>query len=770
MNHFGCSRIDIQGQLIHLRAEVTMTQIFFNHSQKNLEFNYVFPVPPKAQVSNFIVKIGDRQIISEIVESEEAYRHYDQAIHQGHSAAIIESLRGDTLELSLGNIPPNETVSIQIKYFEQLNPVDEGQSLQWRIPTVLAPRYFADPSPEKLRAQPYIGDHDTRLSLGLHLSMLSPIGMLSSPSHLIAVALDGHQATIQLAKANEKPDSDFVLDITLEEAYTSQNFTTLRTPQGLFSLIQLSPELKEPPKQDRSRSYTFILDRSGSMDGEKLKQAQLAVKLCLRQLSEQDSFNLIAFDSEFSSFSPRALSFTDQTLKMADSWIDTIYARGGTEIFAPLEFALKTLAPEKENIIFLFTDGQVSEEDATMRLLETYNTRLQLYPFGIDTAVNSSFIDGLALAGGGLAEYIYPGESLEDKILRQFTRIHSPYLEKARILDDSGHEVEVFPEVSRRLFSGEQYYFLYKHDDDKALQNPILHGFQQSEELVIPLVFSPAGSNESMNHISSWWAMEKIRHLEHQLDNCIPRRRKMLEKEILDLSIQHQVLSTLSCLVALMPRAEKLKGMPDFVKVPVSLPRHWNMPYDVSLSLKYCCLDSSYDFDQAPQLSKSFGKSMLSMPNPLHDDPLEDLIQSSALMQNADGSVGQDSDCSATTALFILGMAVSERSLRKYRKALQKAIQWLVEHGSSHPLLVACSLFLAQSRLNIVSQPESTRIEECLSLMNEKEKTIYEDFIAGKAQRLWQSLFPEISTKLSNADLAKRMLEELSHEQNHGTN
>jgi Ca-activated chloride channel family protein len=141
MNPFSLSSILVQGQLLHNRAEVQLTQKYRNQSSENLEFNYTFPVPHDAQVHSFTMKMGDKVVRSEIMETEEAYEVYDETIAKGDSAAIVESIKKDILELSAGNIAPGETVTIELHYLQELPWEDEGQSLRWQIPTVVAPRY-----------------------------------------------------------------------------------------------------------------------------------------------------------------------------------------------------------------------------------------------------------------------------------------------------------------------------------------------------------------------------------------------------------------------------------------------------------------------------------------------------------------------------------------------------------------------------------------------------------------------------------------------------
>lgn len=793
---FGLSSVNIQGQLLQNRAEVKLQQVFFNSSHKNMEFNYTFPIPHKAQVHSFTMKIGSRIIRSEIMETEKAYDKYDRSILEGNSAAIVESVQKDILELSAGNIAPKETVTIELNYLQELKWEEDGQSLRWRIPTVLAPRYNSNPGPEEARKQPNIGNNSTKLNMSLNLTMLQTISQVSSPSHPITVSMDtstksespsaqteGSCVHVSMAKVNEVPDSDIILNISLKESSDKPTASLIPSPDGKFSLIQIRPEIPNYETEKKDRFYAFILDHSGSMSGIKLEQAKVALKLCLRQLSEKDNFMLVAFDHTFKSFSNRPIPFHEINLQKADEWIDSIDAEGGTEIYAPLEYILKKLHKERENIVLLFTDGQVGNENTILHLVKNYSGYLQLYPFGIDTAVNTSFINGLAQAGEGLPEYIYPGETIDDKVLRQFARIHSPWLEKGKILDNIGNEIEFFPTVPRRLYGGESYQFLHKNKKDQPMKKLQLHAMQKDSSITIPIETLHAEKMQGFERLSVWWALEKIRNLESLIPSDDLDKKQQLEKEIVNISLQYQILSTLTSLVAVMPREEKMEGMPEFIRIPVSLPRGWGNQPSMDYSQKtsagsYNCFSSSALVD-CKLCEESSIQSMAAPSYKDHVDAydshttntaLDGLIRNAALLQNANGSVGKNSDRTNSTALFVMGMIISGRAIKKYRIALQKALKWLSDHDNSQQntqegsqqLLVACALQMGIETLKASNLITEEKIQECLQKMSQSEKIIYSECVAGLFTPLWHKLFSNIKDENNTEEVSSLLLEDIS--------
>src|SRR5262245_17184888 len=103
-------------------ARVTLVQEFFNPYPEPLTVTYSLPMPAEGAVSGFAFEIGERRIVGEVDTRNKARQRFEQAIVQGHTAAILEQDRSTLFTQEVGNIPPGETVRCEIL-------VD--QKLQW---------------------------------------------------------------------------------------------------------------------------------------------------------------------------------------------------------------------------------------------------------------------------------------------------------------------------------------------------------------------------------------------------------------------------------------------------------------------------------------------------------------------------------------------------------------------------------------------------------------------------------------------------------------
>jgi uncharacterized protein with von Willebrand factor type A (vWA) domain len=122
----------------------------------------------------------------------------------------------------------------------------------------------------------------------------------------------------------------------------------------------------------------MIVDRSGSMDGEKIEMTKKALRLFLESLPVGSKFDIVSFGTNYRalsqdfpySYSAYALDYNEKNLKQAKSMLDRFGADfGGTEILKPLKFSIDNYNYEgfKKRIFFL-TDGSVDYMDDVINL------------------------------------------------------------------------------------------------------------------------------------------------------------------------------------------------------------------------------------------------------------------------------------------------------------------------------------------------------------------------------------------------------------------
>lgn len=88
--------------------------------------------------------------------------------------------------------------------------------------------------------------------------------------------------------------------------------------------------------------FIFILDRSGSMGGTRIKVAIEALELFIRSIPPNSKFNIVSFGSSYKSMFESSIEYNNENMEIALREISTFNADlGGTELFDPCQFVLK---------------------------------------------------------------------------------------------------------------------------------------------------------------------------------------------------------------------------------------------------------------------------------------------------------------------------------------------------------------------------------------------------------------------------------------------
>ncbi len=768
-------------------AEVTLTQNYINTSPGNIEALYTFPLPHQAVVTGFKARIGNDEVTGTYKESKAAFDEYDKALRMGDSGFLLESHRPDIFQVSLGNIAGGEALSVTISYIEDIQCTDN--ELRWVLPTVVAPRYIpgveaggklgtgmaspTDQVPDADFITPPVGHAPYTLKLKAYLKGIRGLKKVSSPSHPIVIHVEEVGYYVTLAKDNEPLNRDFVLNVVTDKA-PDNRLVLSHHEDEVFGELTLALELEEPCRQS-NYEYIFMIDISGSMSGQKLEQAKKALQLSLRNLIEGDRFNIIAFESGYTCFSPESVLYTQENLEKADHWVLSLQALGGTEILNPLRYVfLKQHDENSSRVLFLFTDGQVGNEKEIIQLVKRNDKNLRLFPFGIDTAVNKYFIDSLAQAGNGLPEVVFPGERIDDKVIRQFSRIHQSYISDGKIVQANGAELETVPAIPSRLYGDEEYIFRFRTTD--AVEGLTLTGSLGNSKAQVQI---PVTARGDFRLLSVKWAKERIRMLEQSLGSGNPRRDENTKKNIIALSGQYGVLSTLTSLVAVYERFNKERGMPETIVVPVAKPESWDMLFPIqhcfaAFSPMNSVTESTNlyaDNESQPELpifmrrnragrAKAL-KTMVSTTQersiaqdflhkgevncaPQLNEDITDLVREAARKQKADGSFGDEKAISRLTSCFIIALLLLKDRWKPYRIQLIKAGKALLQTGNDASLLKAAAISLLGAHKLLAREDMIKLVKELRNRMGAKQKAALDAFEAGD-QDILKNEFPDTS-------------------------
>jgi Ca-activated chloride channel family protein len=156
-------------------------------------------------------------------------------------------------------------------------------------------------------------------------------------------------------------------------------------------------------------NISLVLDRSGSMGGDKIVLARQAAEQALRLLGPEDRFSVVIYDTQVDVLVQSTLA-TPREVEMACARLRTVEPRGGTDLaggwLRGCEQIARFAGEEKVNRCLLLTDGQanagITEPDALARhATELYSRGVQTSTFGVGDDFNELLLEAMARAGRG---------------------------------------------------------------------------------------------------------------------------------------------------------------------------------------------------------------------------------------------------------------------------------------------------------------------------------------------------------------------------------
>lgn len=460
-------RTDVKVNISGVIADVVVTQTYKNEGTTPIEAKYIFPGSTRAAVNGLNIRVGERLVVAQIREKQQAKVEYDAAKREGKTAALLEQHRPNVFQMNVANILPGDDVQVELRYNELVVP-EEGQ-YQFVFPTVVGPRYAGsgasaaagtEGAGTPFPAQPVLRMNQSSPSaFDLKVQLTSPIGIqeVRSPSHSIDTEISGQRASVQLAGSSSRGVSrsnnrDFILDYRLAGAQIQSGVLLQRGEKENFFIAMVQPPKAVPQTAITARDYVFVVDISGSMHGFPLDTTKALMRQLLGNLKASDTFNVMLFSGSNRFLAPQSVPATPANVNAAIRTIDQMGGGGSTELLPALRRVYAQPKPaDLSRTVVVVTDGYVTVESEAFALVRKQLGQANVFAFGIGSSVNRHLMEGLARAGMG-EPFIVTNPSEAKVQAERFRRvIESPVLTsvKARFegLDVYDVEPPVLPDV-----------------------------------------------------------------------------------------------------------------------------------------------------------------------------------------------------------------------------------------------------------------------------------------------------------------------------------
>lgn len=202
------------------------------------------------------------------------------------------------------------------------------------------------------------------------------------------------------------------------EVYPLRPAVRSDAPTTLDVLLRIVPPVPEAKSDRPPLNIGLVLDRSGSMGGDKITFALAAARMLIEQLTPRDRFSLTIFDDAVQTIAPSALATDRQRLL---DMLPGIHPGGSTALHAGWREGVAQVQPhvaaDALNRVLIMTDGQANVGEVNPDVIATDVKQASVQgvgtsAMGVGADYNEDLIEAMARSGDGNYYYIQSPDQL----------------------------------------------------------------------------------------------------------------------------------------------------------------------------------------------------------------------------------------------------------------------------------------------------------------------------------------------------------------------
>ncbi len=555
-------------------------QVFENQGPAVIEGVYYFPVPQDANVSAFAMWVDGKKLEGELLNRDQARKIYETIVRRNIDPALLEYADYRFFRVNIFPIPPGKERKIELDYHQILPMTDglvrffypvHGESKVGRTqsghrPVPGRPRM---PRERSLETSPQGAGRQF-----FQMNISSDIGIKNvySPSHNIEIGRESDRRVRITYEGHRKTNSaDFVVYYSLDENQLGASLLCHRPrndEDGYFMLL-ISPKTDLDDEKRQPQDIVYVLDTSGSMDGEKIRQAKSALVYCLQHMNKDDRFAIVSFSSKVGTFRDEMSSVHSHRSGALD-YLQSIRAKGGTNIYAALNRALTFQhdAGRLVNVIFI-TDGLPTagntDVDDIVEYVRKENSGARVFAFGVGYDVNTFLLDKIAQHSRAASDYITPDEDIEQNISLFFDKVDQPVMTNLELDYDGLGPGDIFPARLPDLFHGAQLVVVGRYRNS-GTTGITLSGENRGRirRYRYRMDFAEKRKNP---FVARLWASRKVGYLLDEMRES--GQNEEIKQQIEDLCMDYGIMSPFT---SYLVREEDIPVALDMHRAPSSLP------------------------------------------------------------------------------------------------------------------------------------------------------------------------------------------------------
>ncbi len=494
-------------------AQTTVRQTFLNKADTSVEGLYRCPVPIGSSLSEVTIRYGETSLAGEVVRKQRAQTIYESERDQGNNAGLATRENYQAYNFAVANIPAQASIGIMYMYYQPLE-------IELGVGRYLYP--LENGGTEDAASASFWSGND-QLEGHFHMDIT-----IKSVWPLADVRIPGWQT---MEQTNEQGDrvltieskdiqlnADVVLYYRLADDIPARVEMLAYKPsaqeEGTFMLI-LTPSFDLKPIT-QGRDWTFVLDRSGSMDG-KLHMLAEGVSRSMQQFSTQDRFRILAFDDSTSYVVKKWTVATTENVQAAVTAVKNISSGGGTNLYDAIDVGLRGHDDDRASSVLLVTDGVTNQGIVDMKSFHKRMTTSDVRVFGflLGNSANWPLMEMICDTSGGFYKQVSNRDDVIGTIVMAKEQVTHECLHDADLRIHGVHISQTSELSNTKVYRGQQLIIFGRYTDAGTAQVTLDARLTGEDKKYTTLFDFPQVATEHPE-LERLWAMNRVEHLERQ--------------------------------------------------------------------------------------------------------------------------------------------------------------------------------------------------------------------------------------------------------------
>ncbi|KAM5279552.1 inter-alpha-trypsin inhibitor heavy chain H1 [Ctenodactylus gundi] len=414
-------------------AHYVITSQVINSADKAKEVAFDVEIPKTAFISDFAITADGNAFVGDIKDKAIAWKQYRKAAISGENAGLVRASGRNMEQFTIHvSISPHSKAVFRLTYEEVL----KRKLTQYDIVIKVKPKQLVhhfeidvdifEPQgiskldvqstflPKELAAQTIKKSYSGKK--GHVLFRPTVVQQQSCPTCSTSLLNGDFKVTYDVNR-------DKLCDLLVANNYFAHFFA----PQNLT---------------DMNKNLVFVIDISGSMEGQKIRQTKEALLKILEDMRPGDYFDLVLFGSRVNAWRGSLVQASEANLKAAQDFVRRISLDGATNLNGGLLQGIEILNKAQENlpelshhapILVMLTDGEPTEGEKNrsriqMNIRNAIRGRFPLYNLGFGHDLDFNFLEVLSMENNGWAQRIYEDHDATEQLQGFYNQVARPLL------------------------------------------------------------------------------------------------------------------------------------------------------------------------------------------------------------------------------------------------------------------------------------------------------------------------------------------------------